>query len=204
MCRLHHTLFDRHEFFIRFFPNVSHIVRFVPIIHMKQANKFVLIDYSDEYDEDIHPYHGKAIALDISDRYAPFASLSIIHEMRVRGYHPFHDTTPELPDTIDLQGWITTRGVLDNTESHFLKHIPGSGPGLPQMPSMTGGWPTSEGAGPSTSGTQTLELNEKVIADILAATLASPSWKACVIEGTSRTGSAEENKQKYLSILQGS
>jgi hypothetical protein len=45
---------------------------------MKQAKKFVLIDYSDHYYDDIQPYHGKAIALDIADKYAPFPSLFII------------------------------------------------------------------------------------------------------------------------------
>ena len=204
MCRLHHTLFDRHEFFIRFFPNVSHIVRFVPIIHMKQANKFVLIDYSDEYDEDIHPYHGKAIALDISDRYAPFASLFIIHEMRVRGYHPFHDTTPELPDTIDLQGWITTKGVLDNTESHFLEYIAARMSAMTFSLSSRVCVPLVDGPAPSLVGQPPVIDGICGSPGPLPGTRASPSWKACVIEGTSWTGSAEENKQKYLSILQGS
>ncbi|KAN0105568.1 hypothetical protein V8E52_010919 [Russula decolorans] len=62
LCVHHHALFDQHLFFIRFFPN---------------AKKFVLIDYSDHYYDDIQPYHGKAIALDIADKYAPFPSLFI-------------------------------------------------------------------------------------------------------------------------------
>lgn len=171
-----------------------------PIIHMKQAKKFVFIDYSDQDDEDLAPYHGKAIALDIADEHTPFPSLFIIHEMRVRGYHPFHDTCPYVPDAIDWQDWVKTTGVLDDTRSHFYRHGHGRGaPRLPQMPSIT---PinTSGGGESSARGTQRLELNENVIADILAATRAMPSWKECGVEGTRWTGTAEENRQKYLSI----
>jgi hypothetical protein len=171
----------------------------VPIIHIKQVKKFVLIDYSDHYYDDIQPYHGKAIALDIADRHAPFPSLFIIHEMRVRGYHPFHDTNPGVPDNdaIDWQDWVKTHGIWDNTRSHFHRHrLHNHGaPELPQTPSIT----TSGGGESSASGTRPLELNKKVIADILAATHAMPSWKECEMEGTRWMGTAEENKQKYLS-----
>jgi hypothetical protein len=115
------------------------MVCFVPIIHMKQAKKFVLIDYSDEYYDDLQPYHGKAIALDIADKHAPFPSLFIIHEMRVRGYRLFHDTTVvPANNTIDWQDWVKTSGILDNTGSHFHRHgLHGSGvPKLPQMPQI--------------------------------------------------------------------
>jgi hypothetical protein len=202
MCKHHHALFDGYEFFIRFIPEVSlNSYAFCQIIHMEQAKKFILINYSDQYKVDLAPYHGKAIALDITDIHTPFPSLFIIHEMRVRGYHPFHDTSLGVPDndTIDWQDWVKTNGVWDNTGSHFHRHRPGlhnSGtPKLPQMPSIT----TSGGGESSASGTQPLELNEKVIADILAATHAMPSWKECEMEGTRWMGTAEENKQKYLS-----
>jgi len=46
-----------------------------------------------------------------------------------------------------------------------------------------------------------LALNPDVIADILAATRAMPSWKACQMEGTGWTGTAEENIQKYVSSI---
>lgn len=179
---------------------------FVPIIHMKQSQKFVLIDYSDRPNVALQPHHGKAIALDITDKYVPFPSLFIIHEIRVRGYHPFHDTSPNVPDddAIDWQDWVKTSGVWDNVNNHFHRRKPrGNGAsGLPPMPSIT---PinTSGGGESSASGTRRLEFNEKVIADILAATRATESWKECVIEGTSWTGTAEENRQKYLSISQG-
>jgi hypothetical protein len=171
----------------------------VLIIHIKQAKKYVLINYSDRYYDDLQPYHGKAIALDIADKRAPFPSLFVIHEMHVCGYRPFHDTSPDVPNdnAINWQDWVITSGVWDNTESQFRCHgLHTSGaPELPQKPSMI----TSGGGEPSASGTRCLELNEKVIADILAATRAMPSWKECEMEGTSWTGTAEENTQKYLS-----
>ena len=59
---------------------------------------------------------------------------------------------------------------------------------------------THSGGGPPAGGTQRLELNEQVFADILAATRAMPSRKECDIGGTRWTGTAEENRLKYLSI----
>lgn len=53
------------------------------------------------------------------------------------------------------------------------------------------------------SGTHRLEpltSSEKVIADMLEATHAMPPWKACELEGTSWTGTAEENLENYRSI----
>lgn len=39
-------------------------------------------------------------------------------------------------------------------------------------------------------------LNQDTIADILTATRESASWKACVLEGTSWNGTAEENTRE--------
>ena len=88
---------------------------------MEQIQKFILINYSGQDDIDIAPYHGKAIALDIADRHAPYPSIFIIHEMRVRGYHPFHNTGPDVPnlDAINWQDWVITSGVWDNTTNQF-------------------------------------------------------------------------------------
>ena len=193
-------LFDGYEFFIRFFPDVSTNCLFciLVIINMKQAQKFVLIDYSDQPNQALQPYHGKAVALDISDKHVPFPSLFIIHEMRVRGHHPFHNITPDVPanNAIDWQQWVTTSDVWDNTGGHFRRGELCGGPGLSQTLSAT---PITTSGGGGT-GTQPLEFNENTIVNILAATHAMPSWKECVLEGTSWTGTAEENRQKYLSI----
>lgn len=125
--------------------------------------------------------------------------------MRVRGHNPFQITSPDMPDnnTINWQEWIKTSGVWDNTGGHFRRHgSRGSGtPGQPQSLVMTP-MTTHEGGGPSAGGTQHLDLNDKAIGDILAATRAMPSWKECDIEGTRWTGTAEENRLKYLFISQ--
>jgi len=161
-----------------------------------------MIDYSDQDNQYLSPFHGKAIALDVADKYAPFPSLFIIHEMCVCGYHPFHGTHPVVPNdnAIEWQDWVKTSGVWDNTRSQFRRHghHGGGAPGLPQIQSMT---PINTSGG-SASGTRHLELDEKVIADILAVTRAMALWKECEIEGTRWIGTAEENKEKYLSISQ--
>ncbi|KIL62167.1 hypothetical protein M378DRAFT_81621 [Amanita muscaria Koide BX008] len=180
MCATHHRQFDSYFFFIRFFPDIR---------------KFVFINYSGH--EYLQQFHGKAIAIDIKDRYAPFPSLFIIHEMRVRGFHPFQPVAPTVPDDILWQDWISSGQVFDNASNSF-KHdsLPpndndrSAEAQLPFHPMTT-----------ASSSQRTLALNADVIADILAATRAMPSWKACEVEGTSWTGTAEENIQKYISSI---
>ena len=97
MCRTHHGQFNSYAFFIHFFPDVRLIcLWFGPSIYSNQIRKFMFINYSS------HPYlqqfHGKAITLDIKDKHMPFPSLFIIHEMRVRGFHPFQPVVPTVPD----------------------------------------------------------------------------------------------------------
>jgi hypothetical protein len=148
-------------------------------------------------DEYLQQFHGKAIALDIKNRYAPFPSLFIIHEMRVRGFCPFQPVVPTVPDDILWQDWISLGPVFDNASNSFRRdRLPPNNNDrsaeaqLPLHPTTT-----------APSGQRTVALNEDVIADILAATRAMPSWKACEIEGTSWTGTAEENIQKYISSI---
>ena len=155
----------------------------------------MFINYSGH--EYLQKFHGKAIALDIKDRYAPFPSLFIIHEIRVRGFHPFQPVAPTVPDDILWQDWILSGQVFDNTSNSFKRDsLPPNDNGrsaeaqLPFHPMTTA--PSSQ---------RTLALNADIIADILAATRAMPSWKACEVEGTSWTGTAEENIQKYISSI---
>ncbi|KAF8835485.1 hypothetical protein BDN67DRAFT_1015527 [Paxillus ammoniavirescens] len=99
MCKNHHGQFGAYAFFIRFFPEVRLIrVWFGPSISSKQIRKFVFINYSE--DPDLHQFHDKATALDIKDKYAPFPSTFIIHEMRARGFYPFQPVVPTVPDDI--------------------------------------------------------------------------------------------------------
>jgi hypothetical protein len=42
------------------------------------------------------------------------------------------------------------------------------------------------------------ELNDNVIAEIVVAAHAQPSWKACDLDNMTWEGTAEENTKKYL------
>ncbi|KAG2075212.1 hypothetical protein BDR04DRAFT_1150510 [Suillus decipiens] len=102
MCCNHRRAFYNYDFFIRFFPDIR---------------KFVFVNFSG--DDNLQQFHGKAIALDMKDHHAPFPSLFIIHEMRVRGYHPFQPIAPAMPDDIPWQDWISSDGVFDNETDTF-------------------------------------------------------------------------------------
>jgi hypothetical protein len=160
----------------------------------------VFINFSGH--EDLHSLHGKAVALDIRDRHAPFPSLFIIHEMRVRGFHPFEPVSPDIADDVRWQDWISSSGVLrtDGGPHYFEREEPPSDEQedvlgrleLEDLPANLANAP---------SGTRSLALNNDVIAEILAATRAMPSWKACEMEGMSWDGTAEENIKKYISSI---
>jgi hypothetical protein len=123
--------------------------------------------------------------------------------MRVRGFHPFEPINPTLSTELPMQDWIDSDGVFDSTSNSFFRDsLPGGpineDPAQPLQQSQ----PTTSGAGGDvSSGVYTLELNGDVIAEILAATRSSTSWRACQMEGTSRTGTAEENIQKFVSTI---
>ncbi|KAF8837598.1 hypothetical protein BDN67DRAFT_908992 [Paxillus ammoniavirescens] len=185
MCKSHHGQFDAYDFFIRFFPDIR---------------KFVFINYSGN--RFTRQFYGKAIALDINDKYAPFPSMFIIHEMCVRGFHPFQPVVPTVPDGIPWQDWVLSNDVFDNASDSFKRDFPplnhsNSFSGQVQLPFR----PTTTNTGGASSSQRTVALNEAVIADILAATRTMPSWKACQVEGTDWNGTAEENIQKYVSSI---
>ncbi len=97
----------------------------------------MFINYSGAHD--LQPYHGKAVALDIMDRYVPFPSTFIIHEMCVRGSCPFAPIVPDVPDDINWQDWILSDGVLqsEGTLGLFKRDLPppvsGSDTHLPSL-----------------------------------------------------------------------
>jgi hypothetical protein len=201
MCSNHHILFDGYTFFIRFFPDVSLIcLCFESEYSQEQIQKFVFINYPDE--PTLRKFHGKAIALDIKDRYAPFPSLFIIHEMRVRGFHPFAPPIPSVPSDPAWQDWILSDSIFDNVSGSFKRNAPSrnrnSTDTVQPQPLFP---PATTNAGSASSSGRTIALNPDVIADILAATRAMPSWKACQVEGTDWTGTAEENTRKYVSTI---
>ncbi|KAH8994922.1 hypothetical protein EDB92DRAFT_1934172 [Lactarius akahatsu] len=168
MCNFHHAPFDKFHFFIRFVPDTQ---------------RFIFVNYSGS--DELQRYHGKAIGLDNQDRHAPFPSLFVIHEIRVRGFHPFQPISSEVPDGNPFQDWIVADGVFDDISRSQRQH-------LSQFPHV------ATNSGP---GVHTLELNANIINEILAATHAMPSWKACVVEGTSWDGTANENIEKYISSI---
>ncbi|PPQ67945.1 hypothetical protein CVT26_005825 [Gymnopilus dilepis] len=189
MCRNHHAWFDAYAFFIRFIPDMQ---------------KFVFVNYSNH--SALAAFHGKAVALDIKDRYAPFPSLFIIHEMRVRGFNPFQPTDPDI-DGASWQDWVYSDRVLDNSSGSLKRDNPPNDERTNDNSLSTQSQlqfkPTMTSAGRTSSGGRRMVLNEDVIADILTATRASPSWKACQVEGTSWTGTAEDNIQKYFRVVGG-
>ena len=167
---------------------------------MNQIRKFVLVNYINE--PTLQQFHGKAIALDIRDRHAPFASLFILHEMRVRGFHPTKPIEPAMPDDIPWQDWILSDGVFDNATGFFKRDRPrDSGNNIYSAQSQPQFQPTTTTTGDVSSGERGVPMNADVIADILAATRAMPSWKACQMEGTSWTGTAQENIERYVSSI---
>jgi hypothetical protein len=169
------------------------------MLTMGQTRKFVFINYSGK--NSLQEFHGKALAIDIRDKHAPFPSLFIIHEMRVRGFHPFQPVTPAVQDPAPWQDWILSDGVIDNASGYFKRDSPpDDGNDHTFAQPQPAGFPTMD-VGGSSSGGRALELNANVIADILAATRAMPAWKACEMEGTSWTGTAAENIEKYVSSI---
>ncbi|KIL67606.1 hypothetical protein M378DRAFT_9375 [Amanita muscaria Koide BX008] len=106
LCGNHHSYFDGYDFFIRFFPEIQ---------------KFVFVNYSDH--PTLRKFHGKAIALDIKDRHAPFPSLFIIHEMRARGFHPFAPSNPDMPEDSAWQDWILSESVFDDVSHSFKRSL---------------------------------------------------------------------------------
>jgi len=157
LCTNHFLGLSGYEFFIRFFPDIQ---------------KFVFVNHYDR--PKYRKYHGKAVAFDIKDPLVPFPSLFIIHEIRARESHPFEPVgSLDVPGDSRWQDWISLEEVFDDVSQSFRRNLPRSSvtpePSHQLLPA----------AGGMSSGARKLELNENVIADIVAATRAMPSWKAC-------------------------
>jgi len=155
----------------------------------------VFINYSGN--RFLQQFHGKSIALDIKDKYAPFPSLFIIHEMHVHGFHHFQPVDPTVLDDIPWQDWILLDYVFDNVSDSFKCDLPPPNHNHSSVQAQHPFHPTTM----ASSGQHTLALSADVITDILMAMCAMPSWKACQVEGTSWMGTAEENIQKYVSSI---
>ncbi|KAH9946371.1 uncharacterized protein BXZ73DRAFT_86508 [Epithele typhae] len=180
LCATHHVSFDRHDFFIRFFPG--------PDGDMRGA-RFVFVNYAEKIDYE--PFHYKAIALDPADRYSPIPALFIIHESRVRGRHPFHNPTPDCPgDTIEWAAWILP-------VARCVPTVDWQAISTATSPMAS---PPSGGVSESSTSRPLPHIND-ALADILAAQRKMPTWRACVAENTSWDGTADENVQKYVATV---
>jgi hypothetical protein len=166
-------------------------------IHKKQTRKLVFVNYSG--DPELQKHHGKAIAIDLDDCCAPLPSLFLIHEMRVRAFRPFAPLNPSIPGDSPWQEWIESDGVFDHFSDSFKRdNLPDNSVTVPPRHQVL---PAVTNAGGMSSGERLLEsLDTDVVAEILTATRAMPSWNDCE-EGKSWTGTAEENIQKYLSSI---
>lgn len=126
-----------------------------------------------------------------------------MQEMRVRGYHPFQPPNPLVTAQSPFQDWVLADGVVDKVSGSFI-HSPAptsNANPIGEGNNQTQSSPSTIDAGRSSSDTRAIALNADVIDGILAATHAMPSWKACQMEGTSWTGTAEENVKKYFSAI---
>ena len=201
LCANHHKDFDQYKYFIRFIPSVSMVhLYFRTSPHVIQVQKFVFVNYSGSLD-DTH-LDGKAIALDAHHRYTVFPSLFIIHECRVRGFHPFEPVETDLPDDVPWQDWILANNIV-NQQTDSLIHERSQGGTLAHTGTVIQrdmgrqSWGTTD-AGELSHRNTLAPLNDGTIAEILAFTRSMQSWKACEVEGTSWDGTAEENIKKYV------
>ncbi len=188
-----------------------------------------MINYSCR--RSLNIFRGKAIAIDIDDQHAPFPSIFIVHEMRVRGHNPFRPIQQNLPNVIKWQDWITSDNLLlpiPNPTNELFRRDPPSDDDDENGSGGNGDGDGDGGAGNGGAGTDDannndsnqcdlprrrtgydgryllghkLELNACVIDDILAATHAMPSWKACQMENTSWSGTTDENIRRYVSSI---
>ena len=153
---------------------------------------------------DLQYFDKKAVALDIRSSNTPFPALFLIHEMRVRGFHPFKPTQPPITSNPTFQDWIDSSGVFDYEAGAFLRDRPSGGGGGGRRRNdkfsitfVTDTPDLSSKEVPLAEGEMLLDLNQNTVMEILAATRAMPSWKACIAEGLSWDGTAEENIEKY-------
>ena len=154
-----------------------------------QERKYIFINFCRSIDR--VKYHGKAINLNADDRHAPFPAALLIHEQRARGFCPFNQEPDDIPETIQFQDWIYKDIKSSTTGSNAIGNQELANFAVPGNSSAGGLAPFLKSLPP---------LNQHTIDDILTSTRESASWKACVLEGTSWNGTAEENTEKYKRI----
>ncbi|KIM41311.1 hypothetical protein M413DRAFT_27683 [Hebeloma cylindrosporum] len=180
LCTEHKFAFQGHK----------SIIRFVP-----EQRKYVYINFNRSPADTNH--HGKAIHLNANDHHAPFPAALLIHEQLVRGLCPFNEEPYDVPYIIPFQDWM----IEDNCNfrfaeggncNPFFNAIGNRGPANFAPPA-----PPNSSVGLAPGMRSLPPLDQHNLQDILSATRASASWKACVVEGTSWNGTAEENAEQY-------
>ena len=123
----------------------------------------------DSYGRSAHlkQYHGKAIALDIEDVYAPLPLLFLVQENMARGRN-FFQPTPNVEVTSRWQKWMVIGGVVnekDNGSFTFNREIlsPPAGKSLNVQTS-----PTTQVASTSESRTVIMPPTADLIEELMA------------------------------------
>jgi len=151
----------------------------------------VFINYTHSSSDTQH--HGKAINLDVDDQRAPFPAIFLIHELRVRGFRPFDQEPDDIPTTSQFQDWM----IMDDSITSETASTANTG-----NQGSAGVAPESSSGGPAPGMMSLPPLNDETIQDILTASRESVSWKACILEGASWDGTAEENTEKYRKLAE--
>ncbi|KAF5348046.1 hypothetical protein D9758_009991 [Tetrapyrgos nigripes] len=124
-----HCLFDSYDYFIRYIPEVH------------------FVNYGDT-NEPYNKLHFKYIGLQPEERYSPIPALFLIHECRVRSFHPFK-SIQELPSDFQWADWVITSAAISPDESPHQDNMISAnetGGGYDSTRTATGNSPGTEGS----------------------------------------------------------
>jgi hypothetical protein len=147
----------------------------------------------------LEQFHGKAIALDVKDMWAPLPLLFLVHEYRVRGKN-FYQPTSNVDVTSDWQEWMVIDGVVnEKDDGSFMFNRKAPTLGLPA------GSQSLNSQVPSASGSQTVikPPTADLVKELMACQRGMPSWK--VLRSLRREAmdweeTAEENMKKCCRV----
>jgi hypothetical protein len=170
---------------------------------------------------ELEEYHGRAINLNADDSHLPFHGSFLIQEMRVRGRWPFRPDRPiSLP--IKWQRWIHYPADDDdddhnNNEQHrspdpakevATRDIPSAVMRMP--PLLTAHQPLNEDTSFSANAATRQEptftptnlfANPAKLRAMKSSFSQQPNWKAAVVEGETWEGTAEDNVEKWRTLV---
>lgn len=182
---------------------LAHYVTWLINVVLSKARKFIFVNHSQTPEDE--QLHGKAVFLNPDNHRVPFHTLFIVHECCVCGRWPFL-SDGLIDDAFLFQDriGIPVDGNLASKNTHTrpaniptVTHTRTEGTSsLPSSLSQSQTAPSSSQFVTFThpfSSPQILEEEVELLRD-------EPTWKACVMEGTTWNGSAQENTDKYLSL----